>query len=168
MTGMTSEDWLIVSALVQAGAALIIAAFTFALWRSTSKLAEVTQRDVELTEQIARIQSVVLAREVAPKLSAKSGGTNVGEDNVAGPIRIENIGGSAAHDIEVDTSWGTPVIAGPLLPGSKEMVTPVVSRTTGWEMRPDHAPIVYGFRFKDSQGARWKQTPGDDPMPVSE
>jgi len=166
--GLVSEDWLIVSAIVQAGAAIIIGAFTIALWRSTSRLAEATQRDVELTEQIAQLQTVVLAREAAlgaPRLIAKRGDRSITEDHAAGEIRIENIGGSAAYDIEVETSWSTAVIAGPMVPGSKERVTPTISKSE-WDTRSDNDPIIQGFRFKDRQGVRWTQAPGEAPVRV--
>jgi hypothetical protein len=65
VVGMISDDWLIVSALVQAVVAVVIGAFTIALWRSTNRLAKATQEDAELTAQMARIQTILSARELA-------------------------------------------------------------------------------------------------------
>lgn len=152
--GVISEDWLIFSAIVQAGAAVVIGLFTYFLWRSTSKLAgasqrdvELTQKSVELTEQMARLQTIVLAREVAlaaPRLITKLGERTVTEDRVVQEIEVENVGGAIAHDIEIETSWSIPVIPGPLRPRSKGVVvTPVISRSE-WDTLPDpdNEPII--------------------------
>jgi hypothetical protein len=172
VVGMISEDWLVVSALVQAVAAVVIGAFTVALWRSTSKLAEATQRDVELTEQMARIQTILSAKELAlaaPRLTTMWGGRTVTEDRVVQEIYVENVGGASAYDIEAETSWGTPVIAGPLLPGSRALVTPMTPRSV-WDTLsdPDNEPMTERFRFKDSQGVLWRQFPGEVPFRVED
>jgi hypothetical protein len=172
VVGMISEDWLVVSALVQAVAAVVIGAFTIALWRSTSKLAEATKRDVELTEQIARIQTIVSAKELAraaPRLIAMFRDRTVTEDRVDQEIEIENDGGASAYAIEVETSWGTPVIAGPLLPGSSALVAPVIARSA-YDTLPDpeNEPMIERFRFKDSQGVVWKQFRGEVPIRVED
>lgn len=172
MVGIISEDWLIVSALVQAAAAIVIGAFTVALWRSTSRLAKATQKDVELTAQMARIQTILSAKELAlaaPRLMAKWGDRTVTEDGAVQEIDVENIGGASAYDIEVETSWGTPVIAGPLLPESKERVAPTISKSA-WDTLPDpdNEPRIERFRFKDSQGVLWRQFRGEVPFRVED
>jgi len=107
VVGMISDDWLIVSALVQAVAAVVIDAFTIAPWRSTSRLAKATQQDVELTAQMARIQTILSARELAlaaPRILAMVGYRSVTDDRVVQEIEIEKGGEAIAHDIEVETT----------------------------------------------------------------
>jgi len=164
------ELGLFISAAVQAAAAVIIAAFRVALWRSTSKLAQATEKNVELTEQIARLQSVGLAREAAkgaPSLIAGAGDRTVGNDAAVNFMRVENVGSSTAYEIEADTSWGTGRASSPILAGDKSKVQ-VQLPNEEWETRPDQDPIIHGFKFKDAQGIWWKQVPGEIPVRVEE
>jgi hypothetical protein len=150
--GVISEDWLVVSALGSSGG------------RCCHR--RVHNRPVALYEQVGRghpegCGANRAARAApdrrlgprggtrAPRLTLKRGETNVTQDHVAGEIRIENIGASAAYDIEIETSWSTPVIAGPMVPGSKQDVTPTISKSE-WHYRSDYDPIIKGFRFRDT------------------
>jgi len=168
--GSVSQDWLVVSAIVQAGAAVVIGAFTYALWRATDRLAEATKKYADLTEQMARLQSVSLAREgqaTAPSLIAAGGSRNVGDDAAVSEIRVENIGGSSAYDVEIDTSWGTTKIQGPVREGIRAQGQ-VQLRRGEWEASPDKDPTIQRFRFKDSQGVSWTQSPGEAPVRVED
>jgi len=159
--GSVSQDWLVVSAIVQAGAAVVIGAFTYALWRATDRLAEATKKYADLTEQMARLQSVSLAREgqaTAPSLIAAGGSRNVGDDAAVSEIRVENIGGSSAYDVEIDTSWGTTKIQGPVREGIRAQ-GPVAEGGVGSEPRqgPDHPAVpVQGLtgRLVDTESGR--------------
>src|SRR5215216_2246404 len=172
---MNKAGVVLVSAAVQAFAAAIIAVFTVALWRSTSRLAEFTRdyvvemrRNNDLTEQMARLDSVALARQVgaeAPSLVAVLGGRSV-TDRVVSNVFVDNVGASTTYAVEVETTWGSVGHGLPIPPGEQAQIG-VALETPDWERQSDPDPVVLEFRFKDPQGSDWTQSPGAAPVRAS-
>jgi hypothetical protein len=155
--------WLVVSASVQAAAALAIVWLTSRLVKFTSEYVKEMATANRLQEQGNAISSGLLARsakEDAPFLiSASSGGSGTTGGNATFGMVVENRGGGLAHDIEVDTTWGQGHVPTALGTGDKAQLS---FQTDHW-VDSDY-PQVRAFRFKDVNNTPWVQSPNQAPV----
>lgn len=159
-------DWVMWSAIVQAGSAAVIVVLTVFLVRFTHGYVDEMRRSNELQAQANAISGTMVsrgARQDAPFLVASPGGGH-GQRGGSGESRItvQNRGGGLANDIRVETNWGDARIDS-LGAGDQGQVT---QRTeTGYD--PKNRPQVVRFRFKDAAGDEWEQQPSRLPMRIS-
>jgi hypothetical protein len=157
---MSSDDWVVVSAVVQAASAVAIVALTIIIVRFTGKHLGEVQRANALQEQANAISAALVARATkqdTPFLVATGGG---GSGRRGGPgdwrLVVQNRGGSLAHDISIETTRGTLNLDS-LGQGDEKMLTLHVD--ADWDTRPE--PV--SFRFKDPTGVEWVQKPSQLP-----
>jgi hypothetical protein len=160
-----TNGWLIVSAVVQGLAAGAIAVLTVFLVRFTGRYVKEMARANELQSQANAISSALLSRQTAiqtPFLVATLGGGG-GSRGGAGSygIQVQNRGGSLAHDVVVETSWG-PVEVASLAPGDPQVLAGNVTLDPWNEERPE----IQKFRFRDPNAVEWVQSPNETPERV--
>jgi hypothetical protein len=118
----------------------------------------------DLQAEANSIQAAVLSRQLkadAPSLIATSGGYSATQDRVDGPLEVTNIGGSAALNVTVYSTWGEGTTGLPIAPGETVKI-PVRMARADWH--DGEAPRATGFRFADPKGGRWRQEPGELPV----
>ena len=155
---VASVDWVMWSAIVQAGSAAAIVVLTVFLVRFTGGYVDEMRRSNELQEQANAISSAMVsraARQDAPFLVSSPGGGH-GQRGGAGESRVtvENRGGGLANDIRIETTWGDASLDS-LAAGDQGQVS--MRTETGYE--PKNRPQVIRFRFKDAAGHEWEQEP---------
>jgi hypothetical protein len=133
-------------------ATVVLAAATVGLWISTSKMAAFAHESVRLTRESIRVAEAASA----PRLVLRNGGrSTLGETHIEGQIRVDNVGGGLAQDVEVATSWGPAPLGTPVLRPDKHGVASVQITSREWEQRrgtDDENPIPERVRFLDSGG----------------
>ena len=154
--------WLVLSAVVQALAAGVIAWLTFRLVGFTGRYVQEMATANSLQEQANAISSGLLARaarEDAPFLiGASAGGSGAIGGQATFRMLVENRGGGLAHDIDVDTTWGKAHIAS-LGAGDKAEIS---VQTDNWGQNDQ--PEVRAFQFKDATETEWVQSPNQMPV----
>jgi hypothetical protein len=155
-----------VSAIVQAASAVAVAVMTFYLVRFTGRYVAEMKTSNQLQEQANMISSQLLgraAREDAPFLIAVPGGGS-GQTGGAGDtgMTVQNRGGGLAHDITVESSWGSYHLDS-LAAGERANV--MFHTDTGY-LADREPPKLIRFRFSDAQGNHWFQEP--NMLPVRE
>jgi hypothetical protein len=78
------------------------------------------------------------------------------------PVYVQNLGGGAAVDVVVVTSWGEGAIGEPIPPGGEARVKVGIPRHE-WDALPadEQWPRMLSIRFRDAAGA-------DDDVKLSE
>jgi hypothetical protein len=157
--------WLILSAVIQALAAVAIALLTFFLVRFTGRYVQEMRTANELQDRANAISSGLLARAAkqdAPFLiAASTGGSGSTGGKATFGMVVENRGGGLAHDIEIDTTWGKAQIPS-LAAGDKAQIS---LQTDNWGQNDQ--PQVTAFRFKDATDTEWVQSPNQMPVQAS-
>jgi hypothetical protein len=164
---IAAADWVVISAIVQAASAVVVVLLTFFLVRFTGRYVGEMSRANQLQEQANAISSGLLSRaamEDAPFLVATGGGGG-GQKGGAGDmsLTVQNRGGSLAHDITVETTWGDGPLDS-LGQGDQAMLTFHVD--DGYD--PSDPPNVIRFRFKDPAGVEWVQAPSRLPVQAAD
>jgi hypothetical protein len=115
-------------------------------------MAAFAQESVRLTRESIRVAEVASA----PRLVLRTGGrSTLGETHMEGQIRVDNVGGGLAQDIEVATSWGPAPLGTPVLRPEEHSVASVQITSQEWGQRrgtDDENPIPERVRFLDSRG----------------
>jgi hypothetical protein len=133
-------------------ATVVLAAATVALWRSTSKLARFTGDSVRLTQESLRVAEL----SSAPRLTLKKGSrSQVGDTHMDGTLRVDNLGGGLAENVEVVTSWGLALLGIPILRPDDWDTATVRITWKEWEQRKgtdDKDPVPERVKYIDSRG----------------
>ena len=161
-------DWRVISAVVQALSAVAVVVLTFFLVRFTGRYVGEMAKANELQSAANAISSALLSRQAkqeAPFLISSRGGASGTRGGAAkGHINIQNRGGSLAHDVIVETTWGNAGIES-LGPGDPPV--PITLHFDGpWDAEAN--PAVERFAFKDPQGNSWRQRPNELPVPEAD
>jgi hypothetical protein len=157
--------WVVLTAVIQAAAAVVIVGLTWGLVSATRQYVQEMKTANELQAQANAISSGLLARAAkqdAPFLIAAStgGSGSVGGKAIFGMV-VENRGVGLAHDIDIDTTWGKARIPS-LAAGDKAQISLPTGR---WDQ--DDQPQVRAFRFKDATDTAWVQSPNQMPVQAS-
>lgn len=132
-------------------ATLVLAVATFGLWRSTSRMAAFAGESVRLTRESLRVSEIASA----PRLVLRTASRSVTGEYAQAQIRVDNVGGGLAQDVEVETSWGPGHLDTPVLRPEGHSFARVQITSQEWEGRrgsEDENPIPERVRFLDSHG----------------
>jgi hypothetical protein len=132
-------------------ATVAVAVGTVGLWLATKSLASFAEESVRLTRESLHVAEA----QLAPRLVLRRSSRNVDEASAEGQILVENVGGGAAHDVTVETSWGLAPVDNPVLQPEKQSVARAQLTRADWDQRrgtEEEDPTPHRVRFVDARG----------------